>query len=156
MKKHNKKKGNSWRIQCLGKINNEMKWIYNIFSYICKMLVKKKWWIFENIMWVNITSIMPVLEMTLKIWTCNKILGISNYLMSLSLYQHEKTIWCSLKFKSDSANEITLTWIFSSIIVVCSFFYSGQTSIHLGTAVIAKICSFHFEICPRYLVGCLE
>ena len=74
-------------------------------------------------------------------------------LIALSLSQYEKNIWSSLKFKSDSSNDITLTGYFSSIVVGCSFFHSRQTCIHLGTAVIAKICRFHYEMCLRYLVG---
>ena len=72
---------------------------------------------------------------------------------ALSFCQHEKSICSSLKFKSDSAIEIILTWIFSSFVVGCSFFHFRQTCIQLGTAVIAKICTFHCEICLRYLVG---
>ena len=95
------------------------------------------------------------LLMWLKSQSCTKS-NLRFYLvffLNWTLCQYEKSVRSSLKFKSDSANENTLIGNFSSIVVGCSFFHSRKTCIHLGTAVIAKICTFHCEMCLRYLVG---
>ena len=52
--------------------------IYNIFNYICKLLVMRRWWISEKKCYVskyffNNASI----KEGIIIWKCNKILGIS-------------------------------------------------------------------------------
>ena len=131
-------KGNLWRIQHLGKNNENDMNLEHIPLYLQIAGYEEMmniWKCNGSKYYFNNASIRE----DTKIWKCNKILGISWLFPFVNM---NKNIWSFLKFKSDSANEITLTGIFSFIVVGCSFFHSRQTCIHQELLSLQKSASF--------------